>query len=131
MVLRLPYSKGLVLLRHFSNRDAELLFSNGNYAYFSKQDMMWTVTNNKGLRRAKKAGIEWDLEPISCAYETDAVSKAKTMIREDKVMIIKYADGSLFCQHTDGTLMYTNANGSETRVEKDGFAPVIIKRSLS
>ena len=92
---------------------------------------MWIVTNNKGMRRAKKSGIQWDMEPISCAYETDAVTNAKMMVREDKVMTIRYADGSLFCQHIDGTIMKTSANGNEIRIEKEGYAPVIIKNSLT
>ena len=58
---------------------------------------MWTITNNKGLRKACKNGIFWDLDPIPCAFETDAVTNAKMMIREDKVMIIKFKDGSLYC----------------------------------
>ena len=51
------------------------------------------------------------------------------MVREDKVMTIRYADGSLFCQHIDGTIMRTSANGQEIRIEKEGYAPVIIKKS--
>jgi len=50
--------------------------------------MLWTITNNKGKRVAKQGGISWDLEPIPCATETDAVTNAKMMIREDKVMTI-------------------------------------------
>jgi hypothetical protein len=66
-------------------------------AFFTKKNMTWVVTNNKGLRTAKKAGISWDLEPIPCAFETDAVTNARMMIREDKVMTIEFNDGSLFC----------------------------------
>lgn len=46
-----------VVVRHFRNRDAEVLFPNGVKAMFTKADMTWVVTNNKGFRRAKKAGI--------------------------------------------------------------------------
>lgn len=80
--------KSGVVVRHFRNRDAEVLFPNGITAHFNKQDMMWVVTNNKGKRVAKKAGISWDLDPIPCATETDAVTNAKMTIREDKVMTI-------------------------------------------
>lgn len=75
-------------MRHFFNRDAEVLFPNGEIAKFNKQDMMWVVTNNKGRRVASKAGIKWDLESIPCAVETDAVTNARMMIREDNVMTI-------------------------------------------
>lgn len=77
-----------VVVRHFRNRDAEVLFPNGITASFSKADMMWIVTNNKGRRVAKKSGVSWDLDPIPCAVETDAVTQARMMIREDKVMTI-------------------------------------------
>jgi len=117
-----------VVIRHFRNRDAEVLFPTGVKAVFTKSDMTWVVTNNKGFRRAKKAGVEWDLEPIPCAFETDEVTSARMMLRDDKVMTIQFADGSLFCQHEDGTLMKTNAEGSETRIEKEGLAPVVFKR---
>jgi hypothetical protein len=117
-----------VVVRHFRNRDAEVLFPNGVKAVFTKADMTWVVTNNKGFRRAKKAGVEWDLEPVPCAYETDAVTNARMMLRDDKVMTIEFADGSLFCQHADGTLMKTNSQGTETRIEKEGLAPVVFKR---
>lgn len=119
-----------VVVRHFRNRDAEVLFPTGVRAVFTKKDMTWVVTNNKGLRRAKKAGIEWDLEPIPCAYETDAVTHARMMLRDDKVLTIEFADGSLFCQHADGTLMKTSADGCEVRIEKEGFAPILFKRGI-
>lgn len=72
-----------VVVRHFKNRDAEVLFPNGEVAKFNKQEMMWVVTNAKGRRVASKGGIKWDLESVPCATETDAVSKARMTIRED------------------------------------------------
>lgn len=65
--------------------------------------MMWIITNNKGMRKAQKDGIYWDIEKIPCATETDAVSEACMMVREDNVMTIRFKDGSLYCQHSDGT----------------------------
>ena len=50
--------------------------------------MLWIVTNNKGMRQAKKDGQSWDLEPIPCAIEKDAVSEARMQIREDNVVVI-------------------------------------------
>ena len=117
-----------VVIRHLRNRDAEVLFPTGVLAHFSKATMTWTLTNSKGLRRAKRGGVEWDIEPLPCAYETDSVTGCRTMIREDKVLTIEYPDGSLFCQHRDGTLMRTSPDGSSIRIEKDGYAPVIFKR---
>lgn len=50
------------------------------------------------------------------------------MVRDDKVMTIEFSDGSLFCQHADGTLMKTSPDGCEVRIEKEGYAPVVFKR---
>ena len=86
-----------VVIRHFRNRDAEVLYPSGQHAFFSKATMTWTVTTNKGLRTATKSGVSWDLEPIPCAYETDPVTQAKMMIREDKVMTIRFKEGSFYC----------------------------------
>ena len=122
--------KSAVVVRHFRNRDAEVLFPHGEIARFDKKEMMWVITNNKGKRVAKKSGISWDLDPIPCAAETDAVTNATMMIREDKVMTIRFKDGSLYCQHADGTLMKTSADGNEVRIEKEGYAPIICKRGL-
>ncbi len=112
-------------MRHFRNRDAEVLFPHGEIATFNKKEMMWIITNNKGKRVAKKSGLSWDLESIPCACETDAVTNATMMIREDKVVTIRFNDGSLYCQHADGTLMKTSVDGNSIRIEKEGFAPVI------
>jgi hypothetical protein len=117
-----------VVVRHLRNRDAEVLFPSGVKAVFTKKTMTWTVTNNKGYCTAKKAGVQWDLDRVPCAYETDPVTGARMMIREDKVVTIEYQDGSLLCQHSDGTLMRTSADRSEVRIEKDGYAPVLFKR---
>lgn len=124
------YSSQGAVIRHLRNRDAEVLFPSGVRAQFCKATMTWTVTNNKGLRRCKKEGIEWDLDPVPCAYETDAVTNARMMLRDDKVVTIEFADGSLFCQHADGTLMKTNSDGCEVRIEKEGYAPVLFKRGI-
>lgn len=118
-----------VVIRHLRNRDAEVLFPSGVRATFNKQEMSWTIVNNKGFRMCKKDGHVWDMDPIPCAYETDATTGARVMIRDDKVMTIEYADGSLLCQHPDGTLMRTSADSSEIRIEKDGYAPVLFKRA--
>lgn len=85
---RVIFNNSGAVIRHFINRDAELLFPNGVTATFNKQEMAWTITNNKGLRTVKKGGITWDIDPIPCATETDAVTNAVTMIREDKVLTI-------------------------------------------
>jgi len=59
--------------------------------------MQWIVTNNKGMRRSHKDGVSFDMDRIPCATETDAVSNATMMIREDNVIAIRYYDGAVFC----------------------------------
>ena len=66
-----------------------------------------------------------DIESIPCAIETDPETYARTMIREDDVVVVHYPDGSMFTQHADGTQMFTKDN--EIRIEKAGFASHCIK----
>lgn len=86
-----------VVIRQLANRDAELLFPDGVRATFSKQNLEWIVTNNKGMQRALKNGVFRDLKKIPCAKETDSETGARMMIREDEVITVTYKDGSLFC----------------------------------
>ena len=125
-VNRLVTKEGIVL-RQMRNRDAEVLYPNGQKALFSKKNMEWVVTNNKGRRRAYRDAVLVDLEAIPCATETDAVSGAKMMIREDDVCTVQYTDGSLFTQHSDGTQVHTSADGTEVRIEKTGYATHVIR----
>ena len=41
------------------------------------------------------------------------------------MVLIQYEDGNLYCQHADGTQIFSQDDGHQTRVEKDGFAPVM------
>jgi len=84
------------VIRQLHNRDSEVLYPDGVVAYFCKKDMEWIVTNNKGKRRSFKDNCNKDLSPIPCATETDAVTNAMMMIREDNVCTVTYKDGSLF-----------------------------------
>lgn len=56
------------------------------------------------------------------------MTKIVTVMRADKVMLIEYANGDLYCQHADGTQIFTSDKGREIRVEKKGFAPVAYSR---
>jgi len=85
------------VIRQMRNRDAEVLFPDGVKAVFSKQNLEWIVTNNKGMRRRYKDGAYEDVERIPCAMETDAVTLACMMIREDNVVTVTYKDQSVFC----------------------------------
>ena len=92
-----------IVIRQLHNRDAEVLYPDGVVARFSKQNMEWVITNNKGKRTSYKDNVYRDLPSIPCATETDAVTKAQMMIREDDVCTVTYEDGSIFVQHSDGT----------------------------
>ena len=79
---RLVTKEGIVI-RQFSNMDVEMLFPNGVRSVFSKSKLEWIVTNNKGMQRRFKDGQYTELDPIPCAVETDALTGASMMIRED------------------------------------------------
>jgi hypothetical protein len=49
------------------------------------------------------------------------------MIREDEIVSVTYQDGSMYCQHRDGTKFHTSSDGSEIRVEKRNYASHIVK----
>lgn len=49
------------------------------------------------------------------------------MIREDGVVSVTYADGSVYCHHQDGTKIHTTADHSEIRIEKKNYASHTIK----
>lgn len=118
---RLTTREGIVI-RQLHNRDSEVLYPDGVVAHFSKQDMEWIVTNNKGKRVSFKDNVKKDLRPVPCATETDAVTNAKMMIREDNVCSVQYKDGSRYVKHADGTQIHTSADGKEVRIEKTGYA---------
>lgn len=116
-----------IVIRQFPNMDVDMLFPDGLHAVFSKKDMQWIVTNNKGMQRCFKDGVYSDMASIPCAVETDAVTGAKMMIREDEIVSVVYKDGSMYCQHRDGTRFHTSADKSEIRIEKRNFASHCVK----
>ena len=115
------------MIRQFANLDVEMLFPDGVHSCFSRERLEWIITNNKGMKRSFKDGVFTDLAPIPCAVETDAVSGARMMIREDEIVSVTYQDGSMYCQHRDGTKFHTSSDGSEIRVEKRNYASHIVK----
>lgn len=117
--------RGGIVVRHFHNDDCEVLYPNGEHAYFDRKERTWTVTNDKGFRREYKDGQSRDLPKINCLNQTDAKTGVVTKVRADKVVLIRYEDGNLYCQHADGTQIFSQDDGQQTRVEKDGFAPVM------
>lgn len=64
------------------------------------------------------------MDSINCVKETDANTGAITTIREDKVLVVEFKDGSVLCQHQDGTQLYTNPQKTNIRIEKSGQLPI-------
>lgn len=116
---------GGIVVRHLHNLDCEVLYPNGEHAYFDRKELKWTVTNSNGFRREYQDGKRRDLPKINCLNQTDAKTGVVTKVRADKVVLIVYEDGNLYCQHADGTQIFSQDGGGQTRVEKDGFAPVM------
>lgn len=67
---------------------------------------------------------QFDIEPISCAIETCAITGAWVMFWEDDVINIQYLDGSTYTVHKDGTKFFINDECSLIIVEKEGLATV-------
>lgn len=65
---------GGVVIRHFSNQDVQVLYPNSEVAVFSRSEMKWTITNQKGFRREFKDGIYKELPKINCLVQTDATT---------------------------------------------------------
>lgn len=128
---RVVTGMGTVIV-YWRNGHVSILFANGNITHRGK-DAVWVSTNNKGMRRARheKDGAEYELDSIPCATVTDPMSMARTMTREDKVMVIRYSDGSLITEHADGTKMHTSVDRCTVLVEAPGLAPVRITKDSS
>lgn len=99
--------RGGVVVRHLHNDDCEVLYASGEYAYFHRKERKWTVTNDKGFRREYKDGKCKDLPKINCLNQTDSKTGVITKVRADKVVLIRYEDGNLYCQHADGTQIFS------------------------
>jgi hypothetical protein len=80
-----------------------VLYPKGEVADFDRSTLTWTMTNTNGLRRETCHGTNKDLPPINCLKQSDPMTKIVTVMRADKVMLIEYANGDLYCQHADGT----------------------------
>lgn len=119
------FLKGGIVVKHFHNLDCEVLWPNGEHAFFKREELKWVVTNDKGFVREYQNGAKKDLPRINCLLQTDQRTGIVTRVREDNVVMIRYDDGSVYCQHADGTQIFSQFDGNQTRIEKDGFAPVM------
>ena len=118
-------------MRYLPGSRIELLFANGNFSEYDPVTQLWTVTNNKGYRRRKrnKDSLEFDVESVPCATQTDSYTGARQMIREDGTLGVWYREGVTFTIHKDGTRICTREDC--IIVEKDGYAPVRIWASTA
>ena len=99
---RVYLPKGIVV-RHFANLDCEVLYPKGEVAEFNRAELKWTLTNEKGFRREVQDGKSKDLPPINCLKQTETGTGIVTKMRADRVIMIRYDSGALYCQHADGT----------------------------
>ena len=108
------------VVRYMQDGSTQILYANGNVA-INKKNGIWVTTNNKGLRKGRKVRDDSEIEydPIPCARKTDPETGCKILIREDKVMVITYPDGSRYTVHRDGTRFLTHADGNTYIVEHD------------
>lgn len=100
-----------VVVRHFENLDCQVLYPNGDVANFFRDDMRWEITNENGFRREFKDGVYRQLPKINCLSQTDPKTGIVTKLREDNVVFITYKEGNRYCQHADGTLIFSQEEG--------------------
>lgn len=72
-------------------------------------------------RKTGENGLEFDVDAMPCANETDAVTLTKVMFREDKVVSLVYKNNLRYTVHADGTKIITSEDESEVVIEKEGF----------
>jgi len=105
------YMRGGIVIRHFANLDCEVLYPNGDFATFNRHTMTWVITNTKGFRRQYKDGVYSQLSRVNCLSQTDAKTGIVTTVREDNVVSIHYPEGNTYCQHADGTQIFSQEDG--------------------
>jgi len=125
------YMKGGIVVRHFANLDCEILYPSGEFACFNRDQMTWTITNQKGFRRQYRDGVYSQLSRVNTLNQTDQKTGIVTTVREDNVVCIRYPEGNTYCQHADGTQIFSQEDGQQIRVEKDGFAPVMYQETVA
>ena len=120
---RVITGKGTVI-KYCIDGSINVMMTNGSTSEF--KDGAWIGINSKGKRR-RRAEQETELTPINCASKTDPESLARITLREDNLILIKHEDGRLYTRHKDGTLMMTSKDESSIIVQKQKYAPVMIK----
>ncbi len=88
----------------------------------------------KGLRKGRrlKDNFEFELDSIPSARKTDPETGCKfaspqqspyylgkILIREDKVMVIRYPDGTVYTTHKDGTKFLTSPDSNLITIENE------------
>ena len=63
------------------------------------------------------------LKPDVISYKSHKylIYKGKILIREDKVMVIRYPDGTVYTTHKDGTRFLTSADSNTVIIEHNGI----------
>jgi hypothetical protein len=123
---RIVTSKASVLKYHPLDKTVAM-YANGNVCTI--QNGLAVNTNNKGNRIAKRIADEtmFQMDPIPITIQSDPESNTKTLIRDDKVILIQYPDDSELTIHSDDTKIYTYPDGLKYLIEHDNFATVEIE----
>lgn len=125
---RIIFPSGAIA-KHFSNGSIVMLMPSGEVSQMTKEKL-WTITNNKGKKLAKRQHLTYPMDPIKTISQIDAETLAKVTIREDLVMTLKFQDNSFAVFHEDGTRMHTSADKNTIYIESPGFAPIRIYKDL-
>lgn len=125
-VSRIYCSKGSVI-KQTRLGITKILYSNGNTCTI-KNNISFN-TNNKGfvLQKNYNNGQVKQLESVPVTIQSDPETNTKTLVRNDKTMIIKYIDNSLLTIHEDNTKMFTYPSKNHFIIENDEYASVEIR----
>jgi hypothetical protein len=115
------------VIRYFPFDITTVMFSNGNVTNI--QNGLSINTNNKGNRVAKRLndGYNFIMDSIPLTIQSDPESNTKTLIRDDKVINIKYPDKSELTIHADDTKIYTYPDHLKYLIEHNNYASVQIQ----
>lgn len=123
---RIVTSKASVL-SYYQLGSIKIFYANGNVCNISNN--IAVNTNNKGYKIQKSLidNAKKELEPVSVTIQTDPETNTRTLIRDDKTMVLKFMDESQLTIHSDNTKIYTYPTKNHYIVEHDDFASVEVR----
>lgn len=126
------------IISHYKLNKINILYANGNVCTI--HGGVSINTNNKGYRVAKRLqdNFEYEMDPCAITIQSDPETNsnyyiyflkfnksinfsAKTLIRDDNVMTIKYPDNSMLTIHEDNTKVFTFPDHLKYLVEHESI----------